>query len=105
VRRYHHIGIPTAVERPGETYLEQFKVHVSGYDTSEFGIEWMRFEPDCELPELVQTVPHIAFQVDDLETELAGRDILTLTRRRWCWPTSHHANRSASRPSATASAP
>lgn len=76
MRRYHHIGIPTTARHPDETYLERFKVYVSGYDTSEFGIEWMRFEPECELPELVQTVPHVAFQVDDLEAELAGREIL-----------------------------
>jgi len=76
MRRYHHLGIPTTVERPGETYFEQFKMYVSGYDTSEFGIEWMRFEPDCELPELVQHVPHVAFEVDDLEAELEGREIL-----------------------------
>ena len=27
--RYHHIGIPTDVPRPGEYYLEQFKMYVS----------------------------------------------------------------------------
>jgi hypothetical protein len=40
------------------------------------GVEWMRFDPDCPLPELVKTVPHVAFEVDDLEAELAGKDIL-----------------------------
>jgi hypothetical protein len=76
VRRYHHIGIPTTVPRPDETYLERFRVHVSGYDSSEYGVEWMRFEPGCPLPELVQTVPHVAFRVDDLEVELAGKEVL-----------------------------
>ena len=28
--RYHHLGIPTDVARPGETYLEQFGLYVSG---------------------------------------------------------------------------
>jgi hypothetical protein len=51
-------------------------MYVSGYEASEFGIEWMRFEPDSPLPELVRTVPHAAFQVDDLETALAGREVL-----------------------------
>ena len=75
-RRYHHIGIPTTIPHPDETYLEQFGVHVSGYDTSEYGVEWMRFDPGCPLPELVQTVPHVAFRVDDLEAELVGKEVL-----------------------------
>ena len=74
--KYHHLGIPTDVPREGERYLEQFKMHVSGYDTSEYGIEWMRFEPGCPLPELVQTVPHVAFQVPDLYQAIAGKEIL-----------------------------
>jgi hypothetical protein len=36
----------------------------------------MRFDPDCPLPELVKTVPHVAFVVDDLEAALAGKDVL-----------------------------
>lgn len=74
--RYHHLGIPTNEQRVNETYLEQFKIYVSGYETSPFGIEWMRFEPDCPLPELVKTVPHVAFEVDDLDAALVGQQIL-----------------------------
>jgi len=32
----------------------------------------MKFEPDCPLPELVKTVPHVAFVVDDLKAAIAG---------------------------------
>jgi len=70
------IGIPTTVRRENERYLEQFKMHVSGYETSEFGLEWMRFEPGCPLPALVRTVPHVAFRVDDLDEAVRGREIL-----------------------------
>ena len=70
------MGIPTTEQRPGETYLERFKVYVAGYETSPFGIEWMRFEPDSPFPELVKTVPHVAFEVDDLDAALAGHEIL-----------------------------
>jgi hypothetical protein len=74
--KYHHLGIPTDVPREDETYLPDFKMYVSGYDTSPYGIEWMRFEPGCPLPELVKTVPHIAFEVDDLLEAIAGKEIL-----------------------------
>ena len=75
-RRYHHLGIPTTEQKPGEMYLEQFGMYVSGYETSQYGIEWMRFEPGSCIPELVRTVPHVAFEVDDLEAELQGKKVL-----------------------------
>ena len=28
------------------------------------------------MPELVQTLPHVAFRVDDLEAELMGKEVL-----------------------------
>jgi len=74
--KYHHLGIPTNVRREGERYLDEFKMYVSGYDTSTYGIEWMRFEPGCPLPDLVKTVPHIAFEVDDLYEAIADKEIL-----------------------------
>ena len=36
----------------------------------------MRFEPEAAVPELVRTVPHVAFEVDDLSAEIAGKEIL-----------------------------
>ena len=74
--RYHHLGIPTSESRPGERYLPEFGMHVSGYETSPFRIEWMRFDEDSPVPELVRRMPHIAFEVDDLEAALEGRDVL-----------------------------
>jgi len=76
MKKYHHIGIPSKIQQENETYLEDYKVYVSGYEESPYGVEWMRFEPDSPLPELVQTVPHVAFRVDDLEAELKGKNVL-----------------------------
>lgn len=76
MRKYHHVGIPTAEVRAGEVYLEEYGLHVSGYEESPYGVEWMRFDPDSPLPELVKTTPHVAFEVEDLEAELAGMELL-----------------------------
>ena len=76
MRRFHHIGIPTTERRPGERHLPQFGMHVSGFESSPYGVEWMRFDADSPLPALVQTVPHVAFQVDNLEEQIEGREIL-----------------------------
>ena len=75
-RRYHHIGIPTTERREGERLIKHYATFVSGYETSAYGIEWMRFEPEAPVPELVRTVPHVAFEVDDLSAEIAGKEIL-----------------------------
>jgi len=74
--RYHHIGIPTDQPRPGEVYLPEHKVFVSGYEESPYHIEWMRYEPNCTLPDLVKNVPHVAFEVDNLEESLIGKEVL-----------------------------
>lgn len=76
MRRYHHIGIPTQTPRPGETYLEAHGVFCTDHESNPFGIQWMRYEEGCRVPELVKAVPHVAFEVDDLERALAGQEIL-----------------------------
>ena len=74
--RYHHLGIPTQDRRPDEFLIESFGLAVSGFNTSPYGIEWMRFEEGSPISELVRKVPHIAFEVDDLETALEGLTML-----------------------------
>jgi hypothetical protein len=74
--RYHHIGVPSDIPRPGENYLAQYGLYVAGFSTSPYGIEWMRFEESSPLPELIKTVPHVAFEVDDLEAALEGQEVI-----------------------------
>lgn len=76
MRRYHHIGIPSEVPQPAETYLGRYDVHCTDHESNPFGIQWMRYGSRCTLPELVKTVAHVAFEVDDLDAELAGRQVL-----------------------------
>ena len=75
--RYHHLGIPTQTPRAGEVHLPELKIHVAGFETSPCGIQWMRFDADAPYPEIIKTVPHVAFEVDDLEAALEGKEILT----------------------------
>jgi hypothetical protein len=74
--RYHHIGIPYTEPSAQERHVAHLRVHVYGFETSPYGIEWIRYEPHCPVPEIVRTVPHIAFAVDDLDEALKGREIL-----------------------------
>jgi hypothetical protein len=36
----------------------------------------MRFEPDCEIHELIKRVPHVAFEVDDIEQAIDGFEVI-----------------------------
>ncbi len=75
--RYHHLGIPTSVPRANETYLAQFGLYVSGFPTSPYGIEWMRFEASSPLHPLIKSLPHVAFEVDDLDSALIGQEVIS----------------------------
>lgn len=77
--KFHHLGIPTTVKMPGEKYIAHLKFHVSGFATSPFGIEWMRFDDDSDFDDLIKTVPHLAFEVTNLEYELATRNLKIIT--------------------------
>jgi hypothetical protein len=74
--KYHHLGIPTNEPRSGETHLPDFGVHVSGYDTSRFRIEWMRYDQGSSVPELVRRVPHVAFEVPSVRRAIRGKKVI-----------------------------
>lgn len=74
--RYHHLGIPTTTPKPGEIYLERYQAYCTDHENNPFGIQWMRYEQTCPLPDLVKSVPHVAFEVDDLALALEGHEIL-----------------------------
>lgn len=74
--RYHHVGIPTDRVREGETHLPAYGLHVSGFRESPYGVEWMRWEEDSPVHELIRTVPHVAFEVDDLDAALVGQRVI-----------------------------
>lgn len=74
--KYHHIGIPTRTPREGETYLEKFRLYATDHRQNPYGIQWMRYESDSPLPELVKTLPHVAFEVENLEQALEGKEVI-----------------------------
>lgn len=76
---YHHIGIPTTERKENEVYIPHLKFFVSGFSTSPFGIEWMRFEEDSPMHPLVKKIPHVAFEVKDIEKEIRERGLHVLT--------------------------
>jgi len=74
--KYNHIGIPTTGSFPGEIPLPHLRITVSDETNNPFHIQWQRYWEDAPYPELVKTVPHVAFEVDDLAAALAGQKVI-----------------------------
>lgn len=72
--KYHHTGIPVKEPFPGEIHIPHLGIYAGGFKESPYGIEFMRFEPHCKVHELVKTLPHVAFVVDNLEEALVERN-------------------------------
>lgn len=72
---FHHFGIPSDTKRPNEVFSKATGMYTSD-NPGKFRIQWHRFTPDSPLHELIRTVPHVAFKVDDLQAAIAGEDLL-----------------------------
>ena len=75
--RFHHLGIPTDLVMPGEVEIPGYGMFVSGFESSPYGVQWMRFTPESPVHELIKSVPHLAFEVDDLAAALLGKTVIT----------------------------
>ena len=76
MRQFHHVGVITDEEQPGEIYVPATKVHVTNPNDHPYRIEYLRFEPDSPVTGPVREQPHMAFQVEDLQAEIAGEQVL-----------------------------
>ena len=74
--KYNHLGIPTEEIMPGMLHLKHLKVYATDHQSNPFGIQWMKYEAGCGLPDLVCRQPHVAFEVDDLQAVLAGKKVI-----------------------------
>jgi hypothetical protein len=76
VVKYNHVGIPTAGTFEGEIPLKHLMMTVSDHLSNPFGIQWQRYWDDAPYPDLVKTMPHVAFEVDDLAAALDGQKVI-----------------------------
>lgn len=77
MKSFHHIGLVTQSPKPGEMYFEGLKVWGTNPEGEPNRIEWVRFAPDSPLANTpVAKMPHVSWAVDDLDRELAGRQVV-----------------------------
>jgi len=74
--RFHHVGIPTTDPKQGERYSAESKLFITAMDDHPYRVEWLRFESDSPMPRLIQTVAHVGFEVENLESALEGKEVL-----------------------------
>lgn len=74
--KFNHIGIPTQDRFEGEIDLPHLKMTVSDHENNPYGIQWQRYWDNAPYPDIVKTIPHVAFVVDDLEKELEGKKVI-----------------------------
>lgn len=76
MRTLSHFGIPVAEKPAGAAYIEPLKVSVTDYGKSANKIEFLYFEPDSPMHDLVQKQAHVAYEVPCLKCELEGAKVL-----------------------------
>ena len=74
--KFNHIGIPTTDRFDGEMDLPHLRITVSDHQSNPFGIQWQRYWDGAPYPDLVKTVAHVAFEVDNLEEALVNQEVI-----------------------------
>lgn len=74
--KFNHVGIPTQHRFADEIPLPHLQMTVSDHQNNPFGIQWQRYWDDAPYPDLVKTVAHVAFEVDDLQAALDGHHVI-----------------------------
>ena len=73
---FNHIGIPVTGKFEGEIDLPHLKMTVSDHKNNPYGIQWQRYWDDAPYPDIVKTIPHVAFVVEDIMAELVDKKVI-----------------------------
>ena len=67
---FDHVGSTIPTVQPREKWGGQSRVWVTNPKAHPEHIEFLRYEPDSTVPEVIKANPHIAFRVKTLEDHL-----------------------------------
>ncbi len=73
---FHHVGVPTAAKGKDERYMEGGKLFITDPEAHPFRVEFLRFESDSPMPELLKTKSHAAFVVPSIEEAMKGQEVV-----------------------------
>ena len=76
MREFNHVGIVTDQKHAGETFVPDCRAYITDFNSHPYRIEWCRIEAGSTLPEVLKKGLHLAFKVDDLDQEIAGKNVV-----------------------------
>ncbi len=74
--QFDHIGIPTGERREGMRFLEETRCWLTSPAEHPFRVEWLVFDEGSAAPEVVRSLPHVAYRVERLEDALEGHRVV-----------------------------
>ena len=76
--KFNHIGVPLDHTTPEMEHHVDGKFWECGPDANPFHIEYMYFDDDAPYPIEHKTIPHVCFEVGDMEPYLSYADRIIL---------------------------
>lgn len=73
---YHHTGIPSDGAWEDEIKVPHLKLAYLPGKYNNYGVEWLRFEEGNENPDIIKYIPHVAFEVDDIDQAIVGEKVI-----------------------------
>lgn len=74
--KFSHIGIPTTEDKKWDGYCEPNNFHYTDFSKNEYKVEWVKFDEHSTAHEMVKTLPHVSYFVDNIEDAIEGQELL-----------------------------
>ncbi len=74
--KFHHYGVPTEQKQADEKFIDGAGVWVTDPTAHPYCVEFLRFEADSGMPDLLKQQPHAAFEVESLEVAMEGKEVV-----------------------------
>ena len=74
--KYHHTGMPCDKTFENEIKVPYLKLAYLPGKYNNYGVEWMRFYEGNENPDIIKYIPHVAFEVPDIDQAIVGEKVL-----------------------------
>ena len=74
--KFDHVGYRSFEKQEGEFYYAPNKVWITDASKHPFKIEWLRYEEDSLVPDIVKNQPHIGFRIKNLVEASRGLELL-----------------------------
>jgi len=74
-KRFHHIGLRAHDPQAAEDLVASSRCWVTNPDEHPQRIEFLRYAPDSPIDPEFMDAPHVAWEVDDLEPHLDGKEV------------------------------